>query len=64
MLVVQPTIMDKAFETNSSFHVKQDTTEKFQFPFFQEFFASIDKNSILGGGFGARVQISWHFLIS
>ena len=64
MLVVQPTIMDKAFETNSSFHVKQDTTGKFQFPFFQEFFASIGKSSILGGGLSARVQISWHFLIS
>ena len=55
MLVVHPTIMDKAFETGSSFHVKQVTTGKFQFLFFQEFFASIGKTSILGGGLSTGV---------
>ena len=49
MLVVQPAIMDKAFKTSSSFRVKQDTTGKFQFPFFQEFFCQYWQRFHLGG---------------
>ena len=48
--------MDKTFETNSSFHVKEGTTGKFQFLFFQEFFAGIEKTSILGGRLSTRVK--------
>ena len=56
MLVVHLTIMDKAFETNSSFHVKQGTTGNFQVLFSQEFFASIEKTSILGRRLSTRVK--------
>ena len=41
--------MDKVFETNFSYHVKQGTTGKGQFPF------STDKIFILGGRLGAKL---------
>ena len=48
--------MDKTLEVNPSFHVKQSTTGKFQFLFFQEFFASIERTSILGRGLSTGVK--------
>ena len=39
------TIMDKIFETNSSFHVKQRTTEKIQFLFSRSFLLVLSKIS-------------------
>ena len=51
-----PTNMDNIFETNSSFPVKQGTTEKIQFLFFQEFLASIQNNFILEGMLSNRLQ--------
>ena len=39
-LWLQPAIIHKIFETNSSFHVKW----RIQFPIFQEFFASIEND--------------------
>ena len=51
------TIIHKILETNSSFYVKQCTTEKVQslFQFSQEFFTSIDKIFILGGRLNTRI---------
>ena len=49
------TIMDKIFETNSSFHEKGHTTGKVQFLFFRSFFASINQIIILGGKLSTRI---------
>ena len=43
-----PEIMDKIFETNSSFHVKKAHYGKSSIFIFHEFFASIDKIFIWG----------------
>ena len=42
-IMVITTIINKIFETNSNFHVKQRITGKVQFLFFNTFFASINK---------------------
>ena len=39
-------IMEKIFETDSSFHLKQPTKEKVQFLFFRRFFIVLTKFSI------------------
>ena len=45
----RPTIMTKAFETSSSFHVKWGTTGKVQFLFFKGFLLVLIKFSFWGG---------------
>ena len=49
------TIMDKTFEQNSSFLVKQRTTEKIPIYIFQDFFASIDNSFTLEGRIGTKL---------
>ena len=46
--------MEKIFETNSGFHVKQGTTGEGNF-YFQESFASVDKIFILGGRLSTKL---------
>ena len=41
--------MDKAFETNSSFHVRQCNTGKVQFLFFKSFLLVLAKVSVWEG---------------
>ena len=45
----RPTIMTKAFETSSSFHVKWGTTGQVQFLFFKGFLLVLIKFSFWGG---------------
>ena len=52
---VENLLIQKIFETNSSFHVKQRTTAKVFFFILQEILASINKIFIFGGRPGARL---------
>ena len=47
-------IIDKIFERNCSFHVKQCTTGKVRFLFFTTFFANTNKIFVSGGGLCTR----------
>ena len=47
--VITPTIIHRAFETNSSFHVKQRTTAKVQFLYFRRFLLVLTKLSFREG---------------
>ena len=47
--------MDKIFEANPSFLVKQRTTEKISTSIFQDFFASIDNIFTLGERMSTRL---------
>ena len=49
------TIMDKKFETNSSFHVKKGHYKKSLMSIVMEIFASIDKIFSLGRSLSTRV---------
>ena len=46
--------MDKIFETNSSFHVKQRTTGKVQY-YCSDVFANINKILTLGGKLSTKL---------
>ena len=48
------TIIHKIFEKSSSLHVKECSTGKVRFPFFQKIFISTDKVFISGGGMDTR----------
>ena len=58
--IIQPAIMDKIFETNSSFHLKQRTTGKAQFLFFRSFLL-VSKNILFSEGDRALDRISLKF---
>ena len=54
LLMSRFAIIDKIFETNSSFDVKYSTTEKVQFSFYGSFFIVLKKKIILGIRLGIR----------
>ena len=59
---IEPTIIHKIFETNSSFHVKLHYGKSL-ISVFQKIFTSIDKIFISSGGLNTGKKIIWRFQI-